>query len=169
MIFGFGKPKRVVGIGLDGFPYSLAEKLMYDGLMPNLYRLAERGMMKKIKSVYPTVSGVAWSAFQTGRMPADFGVYGFVDLRPDFELYIPNHTDLKCETLWQRLSKAGKRFAALGVPMTYPVPEVNGFMVSGFLAPKLDDRAVSSRSVLSALKEHNYEIDIEPAVAAESP
>lgn len=168
MIFRFGKSKRIVGIGLDGFPFSLAEKLMDEGIMPNLHRLAERGTFKKIKSVYPTVSGVAWSAFQTGRNPGEFGVFGFVELRPDFELYIPDYTHLRCETLWERLNRAGKNFAALGVPMTYPAPDVKGFLVSGFLAPALDERAVSSRGVLDQLEGMKYEIDIDPTAAIES-
>ncbi|MFO7958133.1 MAG: alkaline phosphatase family protein [Candidatus Brocadiia bacterium] len=169
MIFGFGKTKRVIGIGLDGFPYSLAEQMIDEDVMPNLRRLAERGTMKRIKSVFPTVSGVAWSSFQTGKNPGEFGVYGFVELTRDFDLTIPNHTDLKCETLWHRLEDAGKRFAALGVPMTYPTPKLEGFMVSGFLAPELDERAVSNPGVLETLKQHNYEIDIDPGVAIDSP
>jgi predicted AlkP superfamily phosphohydrolase/phosphomutase len=170
MRFRFGKSRRrAVGIGLDGLPYSLAEKMMYEGIMPNLYRLAERGRMKRIKSVYPPVSGVAWSAFQTGRGPAEFGVFGFVELKPDFDLYIPNYGDLKCETIWERLSEEHKRFAALGVPMTYPAPAVDGFLVSGFPAPTLDERAVSRRGVLDQLQGMKYEIDIDPTVAAESP
>ncbi len=169
MRFRFGRSRRIVGIGLDGFPYSLAEELMYEGVMPNLHRLAERGAMSRIKSVFPTVSGVAWSAFQTGRNPGEFGVFGFVDLERDFELCIPDYTDLKQETLWQRLSDAGKRFAALSVPMTYPAPQVNGFLVSGFLAPQLDERAVSSEAVLQQLGDLDYEIDIDPTIAAEAP
>jgi len=169
MIFGFGKAKKLVGIGLDGFPHSLAEKLTYDGIMPNLHKLAERGTLKRIKSVYPTVSNVAWSAFQTGANPGEFGVYGFVELRPDFEMVIPGYGDLKRKTLWQRLDEAGKRFAALSVPMTYPAPKLKGFLVSGFLAPELDERACSSQGVLDQLTGMKYEIDIDPTVAAESP
>jgi len=169
MIFGFGKTKRVIGIGLDGFPYSLAEQMIDEDVMPNLRRLAERGTMKRIRSVFPTVSGVAWSSFQTGKNPGEFGVYGFVELTRDFDLTIPNHTDLKSKTLWQRLDEADKHFAALGVPMTYPTPKLDGFMVSGFLAPTLDERAVSNPGVLETLKKHNYEIDIDPGVAIESP
>ena len=169
MIFGFGKPKKLVGIGLDGFPYSLAERLTYDGIMPNLHRLAERGTLRRMRSVYPTVSNVAWSAFQTGANPGRFGVYGFVELRADFEMVIPGYDDLKCETLWQKLDKAGKRFAALSVPMTFPAPKVNGFLVSGFLAPQLDERAVSQPGVLAQLEGMNYEIDVDPAVAIQSP
>ncbi len=169
MIFRFGKSRRIVGIGLDGFPFSLAEKLMDQGIMANLHRLAERGTFKKIKSVYPTVSNVAWAAFLTGKNPAEFGVFGFAELRPDFEMHVPSYEDLKCETLLDRLAKAGKRFAALSIPMTYPAPKSNGFVVSGFLAPALDERAASSPGVLEQLKGFNYEIDVDPGLAAESP
>jgi len=169
MIFGFGKSRRIVGIGLDGFPFSLAEKMMDQGVMPNLHRLAERGTFKRITSVYPAVSNVAWAAFLTGKNPAEFGVYGFVDLRPDFEMCIPGYEDLKCETVLDRLAKAGKRFAALSIPMTYPAPKSDGFVVSGFLAPELDERAVSTPGVLDQLKGFKYEIDVDPGLAAESP
>ncbi len=168
MLFGFGKSKRIVGVGLDGFPFSLARRLMDEGHMPNLKALCRQGTFKAINSVYPTVSGVAWSAFQTGKNPAEFGVFGFVELADDGSMVIPNHSDLKCRTLWQRLSKQGKKFAALGIPMTWPVPEVDGFMVSGFLAPQLDERAVSKPQVLERLRKYDYEIDIDPSAAAES-
>ncbi|MGD2174243.1 MAG: alkaline phosphatase family protein [Candidatus Brocadiaceae bacterium] len=171
MFFGFGRSRRVVGIGLDGFPYSLAEELMDEGVMPNLHRLAERGSMKRIRSVFPTVSGVAWSAFQTGRNPGEFGVFGFVELQPDLQLTIPDHNALQCPTLWERLDDAGRKFAALSVPMTYPAPPVDGFLVSGFLTPglELSENAVSRPDVLTRLKEMDYEIDIDPTVAIEDP
>lgn len=169
MIFGFGKSKRVVGIGLDGFPYSLAEEMMDQGLMPNLHKLASRGSLKRIKSVYPTISNVAWSAFQTGRNPGEFGVYGFVELTPDYELTIPGYDELQCETLWDRLDGAGKTWAALSVPNTHPAPKLNGFLVSGFPAPTLDESAVSRHDVLEKLQETDYEIDVDPGTAIESP
>jgi predicted AlkP superfamily phosphohydrolase/phosphomutase len=169
MLFSFGKGKRLIGVGLDGVPFSLADELMSDGTMPNLQRLAERGTLKRIRSVFPTVSGVAWSAWQTGGNPGEFGVYGFVELERDFDLRIPNHGDLKCTTVWQRLEGAGRKFAALGVPMTYPPPESKNVIVSGFLAPALDERAVSNPDVLDRLRRTRYEVDIDPQVAIESP
>jgi len=168
MVLGFGRRRRVFGIGLDGFPYSLAQKLMGEGRMPNLKRLAEEGSLKRIDSVYPTVSNVAWASFQTGLGPGEFGVYGFAELKPDFSIHIPNADDLKAETLWQRLSSRGKRIVALSVPMTYPAPKVNGLLVSCFLAPKLDERAVSSPDVLRKLRWTMYEIDIDPSAAYRS-
>jgi predicted AlkP superfamily phosphohydrolase/phosphomutase len=53
--------------------------------------------------------------------------------------------------------------------MTYPAPQVNGFLVSGFLAPELDERAVSSPAVLERLKKLDYEIDVDPGLAATAP
>ena len=157
-----------MGIGLDGFPLSLARRLMETGRMPNLRRLEAQGTLKEIRSVYPTVSNVAWSAFQTGVNPGGFGVFGFVELKPDFDLYIPNATHLKAPTIWRKLSEAGRRVVALSVPMTYPAPSVKGLLVSGFLAPRLDEEAVSGPDVLPKLRKTSYEIDIDPSVAHQS-
>ena len=168
MLFGFGKNRRVVGIGLDGVPHSLVRRLMDQGMMPNMKALAEQGTFKQINSVFPTVSNVAWASFQTGKNPAGFGVFGFAELQRDYDLVIPNHADIKCRTIWQQLSKAGRKFAALGIPLTYPAPEVDGLVVSGFLAPELDERAVSQPDALQRLSRTAYEIDINPSVAIES-
>ena len=168
MVFGLRRRKRVFGIGLDGFPYSLAQKLMGEGRMPNLKKLAQQGIFKSITSVYPTVSNVAWASFQTGQGPGAFGVYGYAELKPDLDIYLPNSNDVKADTLWKRLSDRGRRVVVLSVPMTWPAPKVNGILVSCFLAPKLDERAVSSPDVLQKLRWTMYEIDIDPAVAHRS-
>jgi len=136
--------------------------------MPNLKRLTESGAFKRIRSVYPTVSNVAWSAFQTGKGPGEFGVFGFAELKPDFDLYIPDASHLRAQTIWERLGSERKRVVSLSVPMTYPAPKVNGLLVSGFLAPALDERAVSSPEVLRKLRKTAYEIDIDPTVVAQS-
>ena len=146
----------------------MAARLMDMGRMPNMQRLAREGVFKQIHSVYPTVSNVAWASFQTGKNPGEFGVFGFAELSPDFDLSIPNRNDLRAETIWQKMSDRGRPFVALSVPMTYPAPKVNGLVVSGFLAPKLDARAVSRPEALEKLAATEYEIDIDPAVAAKS-
>ena len=168
MAFGFGRKKRIFGIGLDGCPYSLAVRLMDEGRMPNLKRLAEAGACKRTNSVYPTVSNVAWASFMTGVGPGGFGVFGFADLKPNFDIAIPNGSNLRAPTIFKRLSDKGKSFVSLSVPMTYPAPKLNGLLVSGFLAPQLDERAVSNPDILRKLRWTQYEIDIDPAVAHES-
>ncbi|MBS3764166.1 MAG: alkaline phosphatase family protein [Planctomycetes bacterium] len=168
MIFGFGSKKKVFGIGLDGFPHSLATRLMEEGHMPNLQRLAAEGTFREINSVYPTVSNVAWGCWQTGVSPAELGVFGFVELDSDLSLRIPNARDMKATTIWEKMTEEKRPIVSLSVPMTWPAPEVEGLLVSGFLAPKLDERAVSSPEVLRKLRWTMYEIDTDPALAHQS-
>ena len=79
------KSKRVFVIGLDGTPYTFFQKAMGEGYMPNLARMVEEGTFRRINSVYPTVSSVAWSSFMTGRNPGKHNIYGFI-AEPDSQI-----------------------------------------------------------------------------------
>lgn len=158
---------RAIGIGLDGFPYTLAKRFIDEGLMPNLARLAREVRIVQMDSVLPTVSNVAWSAFQTGRNPGAFGVYGFGEVRSDKTLFIPSSEDLRAETIWEILSRAGKSVISLGVPQTFPPRPVRGILVSGFMTPSLD-RAVYPPSALRMFQDWGYKLDIDPIKARES-
>ena len=78
--------KQVLVIGLDGFPYTLANRLMDEGIFPNFKSLLEEGYFFQMDSIYPTVSNVAWTSYQTGKNPGKFDVYGFAELTPEFDL-----------------------------------------------------------------------------------
>lgn len=140
---------------------------MDEGIMPNFAFLLNEGELVQMDSVYPTVSNVAWSCFQTGKNPGKFGVFGFAELNPDLSLYIPNSSDLKAKTIWEILSANGKKIISLGVPMTYPPRAVAGILVGGFLSPSLG-KAVYPVSALPKLRRPGYIIDIDPVKARES-
>jgi predicted AlkP superfamily phosphohydrolase/phosphomutase len=72
--------KRVLVLGLDGLPHSLAGKLTTAGVMPNLGRLLSQGSSLRMRTVIPTISNVAWGCFLTGKNPGKTGVYGFAEL-----------------------------------------------------------------------------------------
>jgi predicted AlkP superfamily phosphohydrolase/phosphomutase len=75
----------------------------------------------------------------TGTNPGKHGVYGFLDLKPSsYKVYFPNATHVKGETLWDVLGRKGKRSVVLNVPSTYPAREINGVLVSGFVAIQLE-------------------------------
>jgi predicted AlkP superfamily phosphohydrolase/phosphomutase len=114
-----------------------------------------------MRSVIPTVSSVAWSSYMTGVNPAKHNVFGFVDRNPDpFQLVIPTTAQLQRETLWETLSRAGKRVVVINVPMSYPPRPVNGVMVGCFLSPSLD-KAVYPPSLVPELREMGYCIDVD--------
>ncbi len=165
---GKSKSRRVVVIGLDGTPYTFFRKAMAEGHMPNLARLVEEGSFRRINSVYPTVSSVAWSSFMTGRNPGQHNIYGFIDRQPGtYKTYIPTSRAMKTDTLWEILSRAGKKVIVVNVPVTYPPRPVNGILVGGFLSPNVD-KATYPPEKAALLKRLGYIVDADPWAARQS-
>lgn len=155
-------------IGLDGTPCSLVERLAADGTMPNFNRLLGEGTLKRMTTTVPEISSVAWSSFMTGTNPGKHGVYGFLDLKPQsYKVYFPNATHVKGELLWDVLARSGKRSVVVNVPSTYPAKEINGVLISGFVAIQLE-RATYPPSLLPRLKEIGYQIDVDARKKKES-
>ncbi len=164
-----GKKKpRVVIIGLDGTPHSLVTRLIGEGRLPNIAALTREGTLTAMNSVYPWVSSVAWSTFMTGANPARHGVFGFIDRDPEtYKTFIPTGRHIKAPTLWEVLSRAGKRVFVMNVPVTFPPREVNGILIAGFLCPTVD-KVANPPSLVPTLKQLGYRIDADPWLARES-
>ena len=162
------KSRRVIVIGLDGTPYTFFQKAMTEGDMPNLARLLEEGSFRRINSVYPTVSSVAWSSFMTGCNPGKHNIYGFIDRHlGTYKTYIPTSRAMKADTLWEILSRVGKQVIVVNVPVTYPPRPVNGILVSGFLSPNVD-KATYPPEKATVLKQLGYIVDADPWAARQS-
>ncbi len=163
-----GASRRVVLIGLDGTPYTLLTRLVEMGVMPHLAALVKEGSLRRMTSVHPWVSSVAWSSFMTGSNPAKHGIFGFVDRDPaTLKTFIPIARHMKAPTLWDVLGRAGKRSVVINVPVTYPPKAINGVLISGFLSPKLE-KAVHPASLLPTLRQLGYRIDTNPWLGRES-
>jgi predicted AlkP superfamily phosphohydrolase/phosphomutase len=157
---------RVCCIGLDGTPHSLLQRLLGDGIMPNMAALVREGNLQRMTSVYPWVSSVAWSTLQTGVNPARHGIYGFIDRDPKtLKTYIPLSNRIQRPAIWDLLGQVGKHVVVLNVPVTFPVKPVNGVLIAGFLAPKLNEKAVYPASLLPTLEQLGYRIDTDPWLA----
>jgi len=160
--------RRVFVLGLDGVPYSMVCELIAKGYWPNFANLFGKNSFVRMHSVIPTISSVAWSCFMTGKNPAKHNIFGFVDRIPDpFQLYIPTAKNMKSETLWEILSKHGKKVVVMNVPVTYPPREVKGILVSGFLATDID-KATYPKEISLELKDMGYIIDVDPWKAKEN-
>ncbi len=159
----FKRGKKVVVIGLDGTPFSLVTKFMDEGIMPNFKELALQGSLSPLLSVLPTVSCVAWSSFMTGKNPAKHNIFGFLDRsKGSYVPFVPNASHMTSDTLWDVLGAEGKRVVVMGVPVTYPPREVNGILISGFLAPDVE-KATYPPGLGRELKDrHGYLLDIDP-------
>ncbi|HIJ65171.1 MAG TPA: phosphodiesterase [Candidatus Hydrogenedentes bacterium] len=127
---------RVLVIGLDcATPQFVFGPERFD--LPNLHELMRRGCWGRLESCHPPITVPAWSVMTAGKDPGTLGFYGFRNRR-DYSydpMVTANATAVRDERVWDILSRNGKKVVVLGVPQTYPPNPVNGWLVSGFLAP----------------------------------
>ncbi len=146
--------EKVLVIGLDGATLSTLEPWMNEGKLPNIKKLADRGVVGNLTSVIPYVSPVAWASFMTGNQPGKHGVYGFQQAKPgQYKAFIPMGDDVKGKTLWKILSDNAKKPIVVNVLMTYPLEDVNGVIIGGMMSPGI---AVKPEKYKSWLEKEGY-------------
>jgi predicted AlkP superfamily phosphohydrolase/phosphomutase len=130
------RAKKVMIIGLDGVPLDIIQPWADSGHLPNLRHLMQTGTVGRLRSTIPPTSGPSWSSFVTGMNPGKTGIFDFLYRREGTYSFPPVNASLRGgTTIWRYLSDAGHRVGVLNIPMSYPVEQVNGFMVSGWLTP----------------------------------
>jgi len=127
---------RVLVIGLDGAPLPLLRQWAEAGYLPALQRLFAEGSSAVLGSTMPPTSGPAWSSFATGKNPGKTGIYDFLYRRPGGYVFPPVNTGHRSgASLWRLLSDAGLRVGVVNLPISYPVEQVNGVFISGWMTP----------------------------------
>jgi len=143
---------RVIILGIDGLSLSVLEKASSILKLNNIEEVLNKSIIKRsINSVIPPSSAPAWVSMFTGLEPHQHKVYDFFDLKALREGIIRlnpylSSKELWQKTIWNRLSRQGKRVLVVGVPVFYPAREVNGVYICGeLLIPKFDRSAVYPR------------------------
>jgi len=151
--------RRVVVIGIDGTPWTFLQKHLQAGDFPHLAKIVAGGELRRMNSVQPCISSVAWSTYMTGVNPARHRIFGFVDRKPNpFEMFIPLASHMASPPLWELMSREGRRTAVINVPMTYPPRPVNGLLVGCFLATDVL-KAAYPKELGAELQAWGYRID----------
>ena len=157
---------KIIIIGLDGVPFRLLKEFSEKGIMPNTARIISEGTFRGMSSSIPEISSVAWSSIITGKNPAEHGIFGFTDFLPNtYRLSFPNFSQLKLPTFWEL--KPDSRHIIVNVPSTYPAREINGVLISGFVALDLE-RAVYPEATIAHLQKFDYKVDVDSSKAHES-
>ncbi len=155
--------RKVFVIGLDCAEPELVFKKWRNHL-PNLSWLADNGLYGDLESSIPAITVPAWSSMLSSRDPGTLGIYGFRNRsdRSYNNMAIATSRLLKHQRVWDYLADNGKQSVMIGVPQTYPVPNVNGHLISGFLTPNIQFDFTSPRSLKSEIINlvPNYDFDV---------
>ncbi|MFO8013700.1 MAG: alkaline phosphatase family protein, partial [Phycisphaerae bacterium] len=152
---------KFVLLGLDGATFEMLGPMVDTGRLPVLQRLVEQGASGTLTSTVPPYTCPAWPTMFTGRNPGAHGVTSFHLLEPDtVESRAATLRDVAAPRLWQTLNSAGVRTGIFNVPMTYPAEPVDGFMVSGFVAPPGAPHAVQPQPLAEAFAEAFPDYDV---------
>jgi predicted AlkP superfamily phosphohydrolase/phosphomutase len=127
-------------IGLDGVTFDVINPLIEEGLLPNLAGLIVKGASGRILSTIPPISGPSWISLATGMKPEKTSIYDFTYRKgEDYDLKNISSIDYVGRSIWDYLSKAGKKVGVMNYPMCFPPYEVNGFFSVGLGTPEDKD------------------------------
>lgn len=132
--------KKLFVFGLDcATPQFLFEEYLPE--LPNFKKILDEGTYSNLRSTVPAITVPAWMSMMTSKTPGDLGVYGFRNrvAGSDYsDMWIATANKIKHEKAWDYLNQAGLKTGMLGVPQTFPVKPVDGFMISSFLTPGIE-------------------------------
>ncbi len=131
---------KVVVLGFDGMDPTFLNKAKSHRDLPAFDRLDDTGAYSTIDSSVIPISPAAWSSVLTGTNPGKHGIYDFVT-RTDAEsteFDVVSAADRCAPAMWDYLNELDYRVGVVGVPITYPVDDFNGFAVSGFPTPNIE-------------------------------
>jgi len=79
---GASRLPKICILGCDGMDPKLVQRMMDEGRLPNLSRLAKEGAFRPLTTSIPPQSPVAWSNFITGAGPGVHGIFDFIHRDP---------------------------------------------------------------------------------------
>ncbi|MEL7426095.1 MAG: alkaline phosphatase family protein [Bacteroidota bacterium] len=127
------KKNKTLVIGWDAADWKFLNPLIDQGLMPNLERLVNGGVMGKLATLDPPLSPTLWTSIATGKRPYKHGIHGFTEPRPDGKGLRPmNITSRKCKAIWNIFTQHDLKTHVVGWWPSHPAEPINGVMVSNF-------------------------------------
>src|SRR5260370_16185958 len=134
------RPRKMFVMGLDCAATELVFDRWRDDLV-HLNHLAQSGIWGELESCIPAITVPAWSSMLSSKDPGVLGIYGFRN-RADYsydKMSTALSTSVKQKRVWDYLTDAGKTSVVVGVPQTFPIRPLNGYMISDFLTPGVED------------------------------
>ncbi len=125
--------KKLLLIGWDAADWKAINPMIDAGLMPNLEKLVNDGVMGNLATLDPPLSPMLWTSIGTGKRPYKHGIWGFSEPRPDGKGIRPVlNTSRKCKAIWNMLTQKDYKTHVIGWWPSHPAEPINGIAISNF-------------------------------------
>jgi len=129
--------RKTLIIGLDGVSWDVLQPLFKKNITPTLKKLSENGVIGRLRSVVPPVTGPSWLSIATGKNPGKTGIIDFLVRENNNKLRLLNANDfIKNNPFWNYIDK---KKIIINYPLLFPPYEINGVMVSGVVISEKAD------------------------------
>ena len=146
--------KRVLVIALQEATRDLIDPWVEQGLLPNIAALMGKGPGGYVRAKAPLITPHSWANILTGVDAGQHGIFDFWQRGADGVFHETSTASLNAPPIWERLRGTGLRSTYLNLPMTWPLPELDGLVVSGspgyvltretFTSPELHDQLIAA-------------------------
>jgi predicted AlkP superfamily phosphohydrolase/phosphomutase len=126
---------RVALVGFDGATWTLLDKLMAEGTMPNLQRLRGESLRGVLRSCIPPVTAPAWTSMVTGKNPGKHSVFDFFHLGDSIsDIRVVDSSNVKAPTVFEILERRGMKAVIINLPLSWP-PKTSFPTLGNFMTP----------------------------------
>ncbi len=125
--------KKVLLIGWDAADWKIINPLIDQGLMPNLEKFINGGVIGNLATLDPAYSPMLWSSIATGKRPYKHGVLGFTEPAADgINIQPVMSTSRKVKAIWNILTQKNMKSHVVGWWPSHPAEPINGVYISNF-------------------------------------
>lgn len=129
--------RKILLLGLDGATWRIINPMLQQGRLPNLQRLINEGSSGILKSLEPMVSPTIWTSIASGKTPEKHGVWDFVVASKN----------VRCKRIWDMATERGIKTGLCGYMVTWPPPQVNGFVIPGSFSRGVETHPASLQPI----------------------
>lgn len=152
---------KILLIGWDGADWKIINPLMDRGLMPNLKRMVNQGVIGNLATLDPPYSPMLWTSIATGKRPYKHGVLGFMEPDPNgLDVRPVLSTSRKCAAIWNILERYDFKTHLVSWWPSHPAEAINGIATSNFFqrvaADDPDNQIAPSHSVYPQSMENHF-------------
>lgn len=130
----------IVLVGVDGFEWNIALRLLHQGRLPALAGLMQRGSYGLLETFPDRVSPALWTSVATGKVVEKHGILDFLKRQKPPVFFTSR--DRKTKAFWNIISDRGITVDVIGWFVTYPVEPILGTMVAQSNTPRRSRQGV---------------------------